>query len=91
MFDLDADGNMTMVTRGVCRVNLTASEDEDCATFALFGNAWRFDKGHKVVLELSQSDTPFLRRHNMPSTIAFPDIQLTIPRASSRFKNDFRG
>jgi predicted acyl esterase len=91
MFDLDADGNMTMVTRGVCRVNLTTSEDKDCATFALFGNAWRFDKGHKVVLELSQADTPFLRRNNMPSTIAFPDIQLTIPRASSRFKNDFRG
>ena len=91
LFDQAPDGGLTMVTRGVCRANLTVSETEDCSTFALFGNGWRFQKGHKLVLELSQSDTPFLRRNNVPSTIAFPDVNLTVPTVPAKFEADFRG
>ena len=89
LFDQSADGSMTLVTRGVCRVN-TAASDETCRVFALFGNAWTFPKGHKLVLELSQADQPFLRRDNFPSTIEFPDVQLTVPTTKGRFKKDFR-
>ena len=91
LFDQAPDGGLTMVTRGVCRANLTVSEKENCSTFSLFGNAWRFQKGHRLVLELSQSDTPFLRRNNFPSTIAFPDINLVVPTVPAKFKVDFRG
>lgn len=91
VFDQAPDGSLTLVTRGVCRANLTVPENEDCSTFSLFGNAWRFEKDHKVVLELSQSDTPFLRRNNLPSTIAFPDVNLTIPTVPAKLKVDFRG
>lgn len=90
LFDLSPDGSMTLVTRGVCRVN-TAASDETCEVFALFGNAWTFPKDHQLVLELSQADQPFLRRDNFPSTISYPDVQITIPTTKAKFKKDFRG
>jgi len=89
LFDLDADGAMTLVTRGVCRVNKAAS-DRTCEVFNLFGNSWTFRKGHKVVVELSQADQPFLRRNNVPSTITYPDVQISIPMARSKFRSDWR-
>ena len=89
LFDLDPDGTMTLVTRGVCRVN-TAASDRSCDVFALFGNSWRFEKGHRVVVELSQADQPFLRRDNVPSTITYPDIQISIPTAPRKYKADWR-
>ena len=89
LFDRDPDGAMTLVTRGVCRVNEAAS-DRTCDVFALFGNSWTFGKGHSVVLELSQADQPFLRRNNEPSTISYPDVKLQLPRTKSELKVDFR-
>jgi len=89
LFDLDKDGAMTLVTRGVCRVN-TAASDRRCNVFALMGNAWTFRKDHQVVLELTQADQPFLRRNNVPSTIAYPDIQISIPTTRKKFKDDWR-
>src|SRR5688500_8615104 len=38
MFDKKPDGAMTMVTRGVCRVNSSAHPDRTCSKFDLFGN-----------------------------------------------------
>lgn len=90
LFDQDPDGAMTLVTRGLCRVN-TAASDRTCEDFALFGNSWTFEKDHTVVLELSQADQPFLRRNNVPSTITYPDVQLRIPTTKAKFKVDFRG
>lgn len=89
LFDQAPDGSMTLVTRGVCRVN-TAVSDETCEVFALFGNSWTFAKGHNVVLELSQADQPFLRRDNVPSTIAFPDVKISLPTTKAKFKADWR-
>lgn len=89
LFDLAPDGSMTLVTRGICRVNSTAS-DQRCDVFALFGNSWTFEKDHKVVVELSQADTPFGRRDNVPSTITFPDVAITLPTTKPSFNVDFR-
>ena len=89
LFDQAPDGSLTLVTRGVCRVN-TAASDRTCEVFQLFGNSWTFAKGHKIVVELSQSDQPFLRRDNFPSTISYPDVKITIPTVRGKFKADWR-
>ncbi|HET7482608.1 MAG TPA: CocE/NonD family hydrolase [Actinomycetota bacterium] len=89
LYDADADGNMTLVTRGVCRVN-TAIDENGCSQFDLFGNAWTFPKNHTLVLELSQSDSPFLRRDNVPSTVEYPEVELQVPTTKERFRHDFR-
>lgn len=88
LFDRDAEGAMTLVTRGLCRIS--AASDRNCEVFELFGNSWRFEKDHTVVVEISQADQPFLRRDNIPSTIAFPDVKLSLPTTKEKFKIDFR-
>ena len=72
------DGAMTLVTRGVCRVNLAAAE-RDCSVFDLHGNGWRFGKNHRLVIEVSQADSPFLRKDNVPSTITFESANIRVP------------
>ncbi len=90
LFDEAPDGTLTLVTRGPCRVNEEAAPNVDCRKFSLFGNGWLFGKGHKIVLELTQSDTPFLRRDNFPSEITYDKVQLFLPEASRRLRKDFR-
>ena len=91
LFDKDPSGVMTMVTRGVCRVNKAVSPDETCQTFDLFGNGWMFQKGHKLVIEVTQADQPFLRRNNFPSTVTYNSANIELPVAPESLKVDFRG
>jgi predicted acyl esterase len=91
LFEKKPDGTMTMVTRGVCRVNTTAAPDKTCETFDLFGNGWMFSKGNKLVVEVSQADQPFLRRDNVPSTVTYQSANIKLPVAPESLKVDFRG
>jgi len=90
IYDEDADGQMTMVTRGVCRVNLVSHPDKLCESFQLFGNGWLFEKGHSLVVEVTQSDQPFLRRQNEPSTLTINKASISLPVAKEKFRRDFR-
>lgn len=90
LFDKQPDGTITMVTRGVCRVNETAAPDVDCSHFQLWGNGWIFEKDHSVLLEISQSDTPMFRRDNLPSSIAFEAAELKLPITDDTRRRDFR-
>ena len=89
LYDANPDGNMTLVTRGTCRVN-AATDENGCASFDLFGNAWTVAKDHTLVLELSQSDYPFLRRDNVPSTVEYPEVDLYVPTTKPSLEHDFR-
>lgn len=77
MYDTDGT-SATMVTRGLCKVN-TAASDATCETFELFGNAWTFEAGHRIVIEISQSDTPFLRPANLAAPITIGESSIEIP------------
>ena len=90
LFDATPSGTMTMVTRGVCRVNETAAPEVDCSVFDLFGNGWTFEAGHRLVLEITQADTPFLRRDNFPSTLDIDAVRLELPVTSDALEHDFR-
>ena len=89
LYDQDAEGARTLVTRGMCRFNADFPERK-CDVFELFGNAWTFAKGHRVVVEVSQADVPFLRRHNTPSTIEFLSANIRLPEADPARNVDFR-
>ncbi|MDP9067017.1 MAG: hypothetical protein M3N53_01545 [Actinomycetota bacterium] len=90
LFDKAPNGTMTMVTRGVCRVNTAVAPDRNCRHFDLFGNAWIFEKGHKIVIEVTQSDQPFLRRDNFPSTVTYSGASIEIPVSPLSLRVDFR-
>ncbi|MDQ3963139.1 MAG: hypothetical protein M3277_04390 [Actinomycetota bacterium] len=90
LFDKKPNGEMTLVTRGICRVNEQAAPDVDCTKFELWGNAWTFEQGHTIVLELSQADSPMFRLNNNFSTIAYTEAALELPSALESNRNDFR-
>ena len=89
LYDQDAEGTRTMVTRGMCRFN-AEFPDRTCDIFELWGNAWRFAEGHRLVIEVTQSDSPFLRAHNVPSTIEYLSANVRIPTADPKRNVDFR-
>lgn len=80
LWDVAPDGTRTLVTRGAYRLSLAAG-DRSAGTivFQLFGNHWKFQDGHFIQLELSQTDAPFLRPDNLPSRITFSSPKLTLP------------
>jgi predicted acyl esterase len=89
LYDQDPGGARTLVTRGVCRFDADFP-DRKCDVFDLWGNAWTFAKGHRVVVEVSQADSPFLRRHDEPSTIQFLSANVRLPTADPKRNVDFR-
>ncbi|HEX2240848.1 MAG TPA: CocE/NonD family hydrolase C-terminal non-catalytic domain-containing protein, partial [Actinomycetota bacterium] len=90
LYDLDPDGNMTLITRGICRVNTSAAKDRTCDMFDLFGVAWLMETDHAFVVEISQSDSPFLRKDNIPSSVTVTAADLTIPVTPAKFEKDPR-
>lgn len=90
VLDKAPGGSFTLVNRGVCRVNTSANPEVDCHTFELWANGWRFDEGHQVVLELSQSYTPMFRKNNIPSVIQFDSAKVKLPVVPESLRHDFR-
>jgi dienelactone hydrolase len=75
LYDVLPDGRQVMVDRGPYRVDSATGP----ATFELHGNGWRFEPGHRVRLELSQDDSPFLKTSEVVSTITIGGVKLRIP------------
>ena len=89
IYEQNADGALQFVTRGVCRAS-GAVADVGCETFDLWGNAWTFSKDNRLIMELSQSDTPTFRKHNVPSSLQFSSAEVTLPVAPKSLRRDFR-
>ena len=90
LFDRSPDGRMTMVTRGMCRVNEAVAPDEKCEIFDLWGNSWTFEKGHTLVLEISQADTRTFRLDAAPSSLSFEAAEIKLPTTTESLRRDFR-
>jgi predicted acyl esterase len=48
-------------------------------SFDLNGNAWRFQKGHGLRIELAQDDSPYVKRSTQPSTLTLTGVTLGLP------------
>jgi X-Pro dipeptidyl-peptidase (S15 family)/X-Pro dipeptidyl-peptidase C-terminal non-catalytic domain len=88
LYEQTADGTLNFVTRGVCRVSGAA--DASCESFDMWGNAWTFSKDNRVVMELSQGDTPMFRKDNLPSSLQFASAEVALPVAPKTLRHDFR-
>ena len=80
VWDQAPDGSKILVTRGEYRLS-TASGDAASGTLKtyLYGNDWVFPAGDKIVLEVTQNDSPYLRADNEPSSIAWSKVTLNLP------------
>jgi predicted acyl esterase len=69
-------GQQTLITRGVYRL-----EDDQRAriVFQLFGNGWRFRRGHVVKLELLGNDAGFMRTSNLPFSVKVSNLSVSLP------------
>jgi predicted acyl esterase len=78
LWDVAPDGTETLVDRGAYRATNPDPTGER-ARFELFGAAWRFRAGHRVLLEVVQDDSTFLRRDNFASSATIDGGRLSMP------------
>jgi hypothetical protein len=77
LWDLDERGAARLVDRGTTKV--VGSPGPVTVTVELFGNAWRFQPGHTVRLEVTNADVPFLRPNALPSSTILEGVVLDMP------------
>jgi hypothetical protein len=69
-------GRQTLVSRGVYRLR---DNQRGRIVFQLFGNGWRFARGHGWKLELLGRDPNFLRTSNFRFTVRVSRLRLDLP------------
>jgi fermentation-respiration switch protein FrsA (DUF1100 family) len=69
-------GRQTLVARGVYRLE---NNQKGRLRFQLFGNGWRFRKGHVAKLELRGNDPDFLRTSNDRFSVRVSDLRVGLP------------
>jgi hypothetical protein len=81
VWDMAADGTAVLVTRGTYRIDVLGGYDAPAGTLRLplFGNHWAIAAGHRLRLDLTQVDQPFLRPSNPPSSVTLTDPRLVLP------------
>jgi predicted acyl esterase len=80
LWDVPPTGDKVLVDRGMYRLSVAGGDDPaGTIDLDLFGNAWRWEEGHQIQLQVSQTDTAYLRPDNLLSSISWSNPQLTIP------------
>jgi fermentation-respiration switch protein FrsA (DUF1100 family) len=74
LWDVSA-GQQTLVARGVYRLE---DNQKGSIVFQLFGNGWRFAKGHTAKLELLGSDPTFLRTSNFDFSVRVSELRVDL-------------
>ena len=78
LWDVEPGGTRTLVTRGARRV-LRPDPAGATVSYSLFGNHWRFQPGHRLLLEVAPDDSPYLRRDNFPAVVTVDGAHLSLP------------
>jgi len=82
LYDVFPNGDAVLMDRGPRRL-LPAEATAGNVTFELHGDAWRFEPGHRVRVELAQDDDPFVHRSEPPSSATLTRVRLAIPIVES--------
>jgi hypothetical protein len=75
LYDVFPNGTAVLVDRGPRRV----IEPNGTVTYQLHGNAWRFEAGHRIRIEIAQNDAQFVKASTIPSTATLTGVRLRIP------------
>ena len=78
LWDVAPDGTQTLVTRGAYRA-VAPDPAGEVAEYQLFGNHWRFEPGHRLMLEVTADDSPYLRRNNFPAAVTIDSARIVLP------------
>jgi hypothetical protein len=84
VWDVAPGGNTLLMTRGTYRIDVPRYDTlTGVLRLPLFGNEWRLPVGHRIRLDLTQVDQPFLRPSNVESSIRFDPPTLKLPTRES--------
>jgi hypothetical protein len=75
LWDVSA-GEQRLVARGIYRLR---DNQTGKLVFQLFGNGWRFARGHTAKLELVGSDPPFVRASNFSFSVKVSKLSVDLP------------
>jgi len=78
LWDVAPGGTQTLVTRGAYRA-VGPNPAGERAEYGLFGNHWRFEPGHRLMLEVTADDSPYLRRDNFPAVATIDGARIVLP------------
>ena len=70
------EGEQTLVSRGVYRLR---DDQRGRIAFQLFGNGWRFERGHRAKLELLGNDPGYLRTSNFDFSVRVSKLAVELP------------
>jgi pimeloyl-ACP methyl ester carboxylesterase len=81
VWDVPPTGPAFLITRGTFRLDTLNGFDSPTGTLRLplFGNEWNLPPGHRVRLDLTQVDEPYLRPNSEPSSITLGAPTLVLP------------
>ncbi len=79
LWDVDASGTQTLITRAVYRLEEAGPTTTVSVSFELPANVWQLQQGHAFKLELTQDDAPDWRPDNEPSSITITSLKLVLP------------
>jgi hypothetical protein len=71
-------GEQTLVSRGIYRLR---DNQKGKLVFQLFGNGWRFERGHTAKLELLGRDPTFMRTSNFSFSVRISKLSVSLPTA----------
>jgi predicted acyl esterase len=88
VWDVAPGGQTVLMTHGTYRLDV-AGFDAPSGTLRLplFGNHWALAPGHRLRLDLTQVDQPYLRPSTPPSSITFTNPSLVLPTAEASSTN----
>ena len=76
LWDLYPDGRTRLVSRGAVRLR---SNERGELQFQLSGNAYRFEAGHVLKLEILGRDPNYRRASNRDFSVSIKDLRFTLP------------
>jgi hypothetical protein len=76
LWDVDPDGRQRLISRGPYRLE---NNQSGRVTFQLYGNGYRFARGHRPKIELLGKDEGFMRPSNFPFSVEVLNAQIELP------------
>jgi dienelactone hydrolase len=75
LYDLYPDGRQVLVDRGVRRL----ANANGPTVIDLHGAGWRFPAGHRLRLELTQDDDPYIKSSVQPGSLVIAGLSMSVP------------
>jgi uncharacterized repeat protein (TIGR01451 family) len=83
LLDVDANGDATLVARGLYRPEINADLTPTHQVWQLHPNGYKFVAGHEIKLELLPADQPYGRNSNGQAPVTVSNLQLRLPTIES--------